>query len=119
MQDFRKLRVWQAGHLLTLDVYKVTQAFPKAELYGLTSQLRRASVSIAANIAEGTARRTDRGTRYFLEIAQASATEVEYLLLLSHELNLMATVQHADLSDRAQRVRRMLNVFMARLKRTA
>ena len=117
MQDFRRLKVWQAGHALTLDVYKVTQGFPKAELYGLTSQLRRAAVSVPTNIAEGSARRTDAGTRYFLEIALGSATEVEYLLLLAQELGLIDSALQSSLCDRTQALRKMLNAFIRRLKR--
>mgnify|MGYP001388231116 CR=1 FL=1 len=116
MQDFRQLKVWQAGHSLTLDIYKVTQGFPKAELYGLTSQLRRAAVSVPTNIAEGSARHTDQGTRYFLKIALGSATEVEYLLLLSHNLGLIGADTQSEFNERTRALRRMLNAFIRRLR---
>ena len=119
MQDFRQLKVWQAAHGLALDVYKVTHGFPKAEIYGMTSQLRRAAVSVATNIAEGSARRSDAGTRYFLEIALGSATEVEYLLLLAHDLGLIVAETHSSCIDRTQAIRKMLIAFIRRLKATA
>ncbi len=83
MQDFRKLKVWSKAHVLTLDVYKASEAFPREEIYGLTSQLRRASVSIGANIAEGTCRKGDVDFARFLQMAAGSASEVEYHLLLA------------------------------------
>ena len=78
MQNFRNLKVWQKAHMLTLDVYKATKSFPREEMYGLTSQIRRASVSIAANIAEGTCRNGDADFGRFLQMAAGSASEVEY-----------------------------------------
>jgi four helix bundle protein len=116
LQDFRNLRVWQLAHALTKDVYKVTQNFPKSEIYGLRSQLRRAAVSVPTNIVEGICRRTDRGTRAFLDIASGSAGEVEYLVLLSTEQGLIqeATAEHV-LMPRIGEVRKMLNGFIKRL----
>jgi len=86
MRDFRDVRVWQKGHQLTLQLYKDTQKFPKDELCGLTSQIRRASVSIQANIAEGRGRGADSELRQFLQIAMGSASELEYRLLLARDL---------------------------------
>ena len=77
MQDFRNLKVWQKAHLMTLDIYRSTKAFPKDEMYGLTSQMRRSSVSIGANIAGGCCRRGDRDFGRFLQIAVGSAGELE------------------------------------------
>jgi four helix bundle protein len=118
MQDFRHLETWQVAHALSLDIYKVTEGFPRSEQYGLTSQLRRATVSIAANVAEGTGRRTDPGTRYFLEIASGSASEVEYLLLLAKDLGLLQPSQHSKLEPKVQSARRLLNGFIRRLRGT-
>jgi four helix bundle protein len=83
MQDFKKLKVWEKGHQLTLAVYKLTARFPKEELYGLTSQMRRAAASVVSNIAEGCGRggRADFGS--FLQMATGSASELECQLLLS------------------------------------
>jgi len=118
MQDFRHLETWQVAHALALDIYRVTESFPRSELYGLTSQLRRAAVSIAANIAEGTGRRTDPATRYFLEIASGSASEVEYLLVLATDLGMLLPSAHAKLEPGVQSARRLLNGFIRRLRRT-
>jgi four helix bundle protein len=84
--DFRKLQVWHRAHKLTLDVYRATSAFPKEELYGLTNQLRRASASIGANIAEGCGRNTDAELARYLGIAVGSANELDYHLLLARDL---------------------------------
>ena len=78
MEDFKDLRVWGKAHELTLAVYQKTRAFPKEEMYGLTSQLRRACASVGANIAEGCGRRSDAEMRRFIQIARGSANEVEY-----------------------------------------
>ncbi len=116
MQDFRQLRAWQAAHGLAVEIYKITRAFPKAETYGLTAQLRRAATSAPTNIAEGSARHSDRGTRYFLEIALGSATEVEYLVLLAHDLGFITSAEHEDFVNRTQHLRKMLNAFIRQLK---
>ena len=78
MRDFKTLTVWQKAHQLVLVVYKTTNGFPKDELYGLTSQLRRATVSIAANIAEGSGKNTDADFARFIQISIGSANEVDY-----------------------------------------
>lgn len=83
MKDFRKLQVWEKAHYLTWDVYRVTQHFPKAELYGLTGQMRRAASSIPTNIAKGCGRGSDSELARFSQIAMGSASELEYLLVLT------------------------------------
>ena len=87
MRDFKKYDIWQLSHSLTLEVYKITYNFPKEELYGLTSQIRRASSSIPTNISEGCGRNSDKEFNQFLNIALGSANETEYLLILSKDLN--------------------------------
>ena len=87
-RDYRKIVAWQRGHELTLRIYRITQGFPADERYGLTSQLRRASVSIASNIAEGRGRATDRDFKQFLNIAQGSTYEVQTQLLLAKRLKI-------------------------------
>jgi len=82
MQNFRELRVWQTAHELTLTAYQVTRGFPQAELYGLTSQIRRSAASICANIAEGCGRGSRRDFARLLQIARGSASELEYHLIL-------------------------------------
>ena len=81
MKDFRRLVVWQKAHLLTVAVYEAIAGFPKDELYGLTSQIRRACVSIPANIAEGCGRDGEAEFGRFLQIAQGPASELEYHVL--------------------------------------
>ena len=86
MRDFKKYDIWQLSHSFTLEIYKITSNFPKEEIYGLTSQIRRASASIPTNISEGCGRNSDKEFNQFLNIALGSANESEYLLLLSKDL---------------------------------
>jgi four helix bundle protein len=86
MNNYKKLNVWQNSHSLTLKIYEATKSFPKEELFGLTSQMRRAAVSIPSNLAEGTSRRSAKEFSRFIEIAQGSAFELEYQLFLSLEI---------------------------------
>ncbi len=119
MQDFRRLAVWQKAHQLVLDIYKISRDFPKAEQYGLTIQLRRAAVSIASNIVEGSARHSDREMGRFLLIALGSAAEVEYQLLLCRDLSYLSVSQHDTLSQCTVAVKRMLNAFVSKLRQPA
>ncbi|MBI5075998.1 MAG: four helix bundle protein [Nitrospirae bacterium] len=116
MQNFRELQVWKKSHALTVAIYEATLSFPKEEIYGLTSQIRRASVSVAANIAEGCCRSGKPDFARFLHIAAGSASEVEYLLLLSHEIKLLKTSSYERLSEEVVDVKRMLTSFIRRLK---
>lgn len=116
MQDFRKLSVWNKAHALTLGIYHVTRHFPPQEMYGLTSQLRRASASIAANLAEGTGRGTDADFGRFVQMAMGSASEVEYDLLLGRDLELLAETDYETLSGSVVEVKRMLAALLQRLK---
>jgi four helix bundle protein len=118
MEDFKDLRVWAKAHELTLAVYQKTRAFPKEEMYGLTSQLRRASASVGANIAEGCGRRSDAEMRRFVQIARGSANEVEYHLLLAKDLNLLTADEHRDLEMKVLEIERMLAALVQSLKVT-
>ncbi|MDP1677631.1 MAG: four helix bundle protein [Bacteroidota bacterium] len=93
MQNLKNLLVWQKAHLLVKEVYVVSNDFPKEELYGITSQLRRAAVSIPTNIAEGSGRGSDADFKRFLQIAFGSTSEVEYLIFLSKELQFISELQ--------------------------
>ena len=108
MRNFRELDVWKKAHVLTVDVYKLTASFPSHERYGLSSQLQRASASIGANLAEGCGRETDADFRRFVQMACGSACEVEYHLLLAHDLNLINEDVHETLNARVNEVKRML-----------
>ncbi len=116
MQDFKKLRVWEKGHQLTLAVYKLTARFPKEELYGLTSQMRRAAASIVSNIAEGCGRTGRADFARFLQMATGSASEVEYQLLLAHDLRFIKEEDYRTLAGAVIEVKRMLSALMQRLK---
>ncbi|MEW6251154.1 MAG: four helix bundle protein [Planctomycetota bacterium] len=115
MQDFKELRVWQKAHELVLDVYRLTAGFPQDERFGLVSQMRRAAVSIPANIAEGRCRRGDKDFARFVQMAMGSAAEVEYFLLLACDLGYIAADRHAELDARIREVKRMLSGFLERL----
>jgi four helix bundle protein len=116
MQDFRNLKVWEKAHALTLDIYKSSRAFPREEIYGLTSQMRRASVSIGANIAEGTCRRGDADFARFLQIAMGSASELEYHLLLARDLEILNMLDYRRLSGGTVEVKQMLASLMKKLR---
>jgi four helix bundle protein len=115
MQDFRNLKVWQKSHALVLKVYALTATFPKAEMFGLTAQTRRAAVSIAANIAEGSARSGDKEFAHFLQIALASASEVEYFSILIADLALLRNGEAAILGTDAAEIKRMLTGLITSL----
>jgi len=115
MKTFRDLKVWEKAHQLALSSYQATRAFPKDEAYGLTRQIRSAALSIAANIAEGCGR-TKGDFGRFLQIAMGSASELEYLFLLSHDLGLIAAGTHACLLEPVVEVKKMLAGLIARLR---
>jgi four helix bundle protein len=116
MQDFHQLKVWQKAHLMTLAVYRITATFPREEMYGLTSQLRRACSSIAANLAEGCGRNGDAEFARFCSIAMGSASELEYHLLLARDLKLIKPTDYDQFSASASELKRMLTVLMQRLR---
>jgi four helix bundle protein len=116
LKDFRKLKVWEKSHHLTLEVYKATATFPRAELYGLTSQIRRACVSIPANIAEGCGRGGDAELARFLQIAMGSASELEYHLLLARDLGLLNSPDYEQRAEKVTEVKRMLTSFIQKLR---
>lgn len=116
MRDFRKLDVWEKAYRLTLEVYKTTVNFPKDELYGLTSQIRRASASIPANIAEGCGRDGAPELARFLQIAMGSASELEYHVLLAHDLGFLESPIYQQLNTDVTEVKRMLASFILKLK---
>jgi four helix bundle protein len=116
VKDFHELKVWQKAHQLTLAVYQITAGFPREERYGLTSQLRRCSSSIPANLAEGCGRNGDAEFARFCSIAMGSASELEYHLLLAKDLKLLKPNDHAELSQRATELKRMLTALLQKLK---
>lgn len=115
MRDFKELKVWEKAHKLAVAIYKATLTFPKTEVYGLTSQMRRACVSIPANIAEGCGRRGEVEFARFLQIAMGSSSELEYLLLLTRELNLLSSGEYEQLTNEVIEVKKMLSAFIKKL----
>ncbi|MES3017790.1 MAG: four helix bundle protein [Bacteroidota bacterium] len=115
MRSFSELIVWQKCHQLTLKIYIITRNYPKEELYGLVSQMRRSSSSAPTNIAEGCGRNSDAEMKRFLTIASGSTSELEYQLLLSRELNYISNDTFKELSDFAIENRKMMYAFMIKL----
>jgi four helix bundle protein len=115
MRDLRGLKVWQRAHQVTLEIYKVSAGFPKREWYGLTSQVRRASASIAANIAEGCGRSGNAEFARFLHIAMGSASELEYHILLARDLHMLDQTNFDHLTGLVVEVKRMLATFIKKL----
>jgi four helix bundle protein len=108
MRDFRQLQVWEKAHALTLAIYRTTAAFPREEMYGITSQVRRCSASIAANIAEGCGRTGNGDFHRFLNIAAGSAAELDYFLMLACDLEFISVKSCGTLQADVSEVQRML-----------
>ena len=115
MRDYKKYEVWKKAHELTLDVYKASKTFPKEETYGITSQLRRACVSVPTNIVEGTGRFSDPQFANFLNIASGSASETDYLLFLSKDLSFLLEDEYLELEEKITRVRKMIHALHKKL----
>jgi len=118
MQRFTDLKVWQRSHSLALAIYRLTKSFPSDEKFGLTSQLRRAAVSIPTNIAEGSKRKHNPEFARFLNIAEGSLAETEYLLLLSKDLGHAGRRAEPLLEDCAD-IARMLHALRVKVEATS
>jgi four helix bundle protein len=119
MQRFTELRVWQRSHALALEVYRLTQGFPREERFGLTSQLRRAVASVPTNIAEGSKRRSNIEYARFLNIAEGSLAETEYLLMLSRDLGLFCGEISDGVLKEVSDIARMLSALHSRVEGTS
>jgi len=108
MQRFTELAVWQRGHAFVLEVYRLSEGFPRAESFGLVSQLRRAVVSVTANIAEGSKRKSNKDYAHMLNLAEGSLAEAEYLLMLSRDLGYMGGGVYEALASTATEIASML-----------
>ena len=115
MGSFEKLLVWQKAHQLTLGVYRVTRSFPEDERYGLTAQMRRCAVSTGANLAEGSARRSEKDFARFVQIAFGSASELEQHLILVIDLGYLSKENYAQLDAQVTEVKRMLTGLRRKL----
>ena len=109
MQDYHKLKVWEKAHALAMDVHRMAGTFPRVEGIALVAQLRRAALSIPANIAEGAGKPGNAEFRRFLNIALGSAAETHYHLLVARDLGLLDPAVYDDLAVRATEIRRMLS----------
>ena len=116
MRNYKDLQVWEKGHKLTLAVYRATQAFPKEERFGLTSQIRRSSASIAANLAEGCGRRSDGEMARFIQISMGSGSELAYHLLLARDLNFLKNAEYSGLNTDLEEVMRMLSSLSQKIR---
>ena len=119
MKDFRDIKVWNKAHNLTIKIYKVTESFPREEVFGLISQIRRSAVSIPTNIAEGCGRNTDTELARFMEIASGSASELDYLLMLVRDLDLIDEAQYTEISADVTEIRKMLTTFIKTVRNTS
>jgi len=108
MENFRDLKVWVKAHKLTLQIYQQTRTFPRDEIYGLTSQMRRASASIGANIAEGCGRRSDPELNRFVQIARGSANELECHIVHAKDLGFLTAEEFQGLEAKTLEIQRML-----------
>lgn len=116
MQNFKDLKVWEKAHQLTLSIYKASASFPKEEIYSITNQLRRASASVPANIAEGCGKNTQADLAKFLNISLGSANETEYFLILSKDLNYLTQEQFTILSNSINEVKAMLISLIGKVR---
>ncbi len=111
-RDYKNLKVFQVADDIVVRVYEVTASFPREEQFGLTSQMRRAAVSVTANIVEGAARHTDSEFAHFLNMSYGSLAELRYFLDLSKRLGFLAEQAHGPLAQQADEASRMLNGLM-------
>ena len=117
MQDFKKIKVWEKSHQLTLDIYRLTSSFPNTEMYGIVQQMRRAVYSIPANIAEGSCRKSDKDFSRYLHISLGSANELEYFVLLSKDLNYIDESKYQIFNDQINEIKKMLSSFIKKLQK--
>jgi four helix bundle protein len=117
MRNYRDLQVWSKAHNLTLDLYRISRGFPREEMFGVTSQLRRAAVSVAANLAEDCGRRTSTELARFMRIAMGSASEVDDHLLLCRDLEFMKQDEFNQSSSHLTEVRKMLTSFLSTVEK--
>jgi len=109
IKSFTDLIVWKEGHHLVLEIYGVTSTFPKEEIYGLTNQLRRASISVTSNIAEGFTRRFKKEKIQFYRTALGSLTEIQNQLLVSRDIGYLQQQKFIQMAERTVKIGKMLN----------
>lgn len=107
--SFEKLEVWQNARMFILDIYKLTSKFPSNELFGITSQIKRSSSSIATNIAEGTSRNTNKDKAHFLTISYSSAMETLNHLIISKDLNYVSETEYIESREKIEKICNQIN----------
>ena len=117
MKDFKNLKVWQKGIKLVVDIYKTSKHFPKEELYGLTSQMRRSPVSIPSNIAEGAGRGSNKEFSRFLDISLGSSFELETQIILARELDFISDNDFNTLTEKVQEEQKMITGLQKSINR--
>ncbi len=117
MRDYKSLSFWKKSHELAKEIYFITHHFPKNELYGITSQLRRAILSIPTNIAEGCGRQSRNELKRFLIIASGSAAEVEYLLFFAWEIDLIKKEQYEQLNQQILEIKKTLTSYKNKIEK--
>lgn len=115
MRDYKKLLVWQKSYTLGLTIYTITHSFPKEELYGLTSQMRRSSLSIPCNLAEGSRKSTDKDFRSFVHIAYGSCAELEVQIMYAKEFQYIKEKEYSFLIEELSQISKMLNSLIKTL----
>ena len=115
MRDYKKLNIWEKSYKLGLSIYTVTQSFPKEEVYGLTSQLRRCAISVPSNIAEGSRRSTEKDFKSFLHIAYGSLAEIEVQIMYATDLEYISKKDSETLLQEISEISKMVNAFIAKL----
>lgn len=118
-KNFRELIVWQKAHKLVLTTYRVTKRFPKEELFGLTSQMRRSAVSVAANIVEGYRKRGKADKARFMNISEGSLDELTYYFLLSNDLEYINSEEQEILNGQGEEVSRLLNSYASTIRKSS
>lgn len=118
MVDYKNYKVWQKSHELVLDIYQITSTFPKSEQFNLVSQINRASLPVPTNIVEGCGRETQKELIRFLYISSGSAHELEYLILVSSELNFISTEDSKTLLKKIDEIKKMLFSLIKTIKKS-
>ena len=116
MKSYRDLKVWQKGMKLVTEIYRETQSFPEDERYGLTSQIRRSSVSIPANMAEGYGRNSTKDYIRFLRIANGSLYELQTLLEIARNLEIISIDAFSNVYEKSREIERMLGSLIRKIK---
>ncbi len=117
IKSFTDLDAWKEGHKLVLMIYKTTKAFPKDELFGLTSQMRRCAVSITSNIAEGFSRQSYKNKSKFYSTALGSTTELQNQLLIAKDVNYISSRQFQDIAKQSVKVHKIINGLIKNTKK--